>query len=205
MSYQISNNNTFTTAPTSPNPYITRKLNNIEEARMMKKERNDWTKIYHKMLKGIEAMIDVQRRIKNVIKIAAEANMIITEMEEVILEASIDNWVTNATNIIGVSEDLRYLVQSNMENQIFQIQRMLADKLDTYKGKGNIYVDDNVQEIQNLYKEEEVKKEEGEIENEKVILVKPYETSKTTTSSSSAQMSFIMDEVKNLAKYMKFV
>jgi len=171
----------------------------------MKKERNDWTKIYHKMLKGIEVMIDVQRRIKNVIKIAAEANMIITEIKEVILEASIDNRVTNATNITEVSEDLRYLVQSNIENQIFQIQRMLADKLDTYKGKGNIYVDDNVQEIQNLYKEEEVKKEEGEIENEKVILVKLYETSKTTTSSSSAQMSFIMDEVKNLAKYMKFV
>jgi len=41
MSYQISNNNTFATAPTSPNPYITRKLNNIEEARMIKKERND--------------------------------------------------------------------------------------------------------------------------------------------------------------------
>jgi len=139
MSYQISNNNTFATAPTSPNPYITRKLNNIEEARMMKKERNDWTKIYHKTLKGIEVMIDVQRRIKNVIKIAAEANMTITEMEEVILEASINNQVTNAMNITGVSEDLRYLVQSNMENQIFQIQRMLANELDTYKEKGNIY------------------------------------------------------------------
>jgi len=139
MSYQIFNNNTFATALTSPNPYITRKLNNIEEARMMKKERNDWTKIYHKTLKGIEVMIDVQRRIKNVIKIAAEANMTITEIEEVILEASINNQVTNAMNITGVSEDLRYLVQSNMENQIFQIQKMLANELDTYKEKGNIY------------------------------------------------------------------
>ena len=82
---------------------------------------------------------------------------------------------------------------------------MLADELDAYKGKGNIYVNDNIQEIQDLYKEEEAKKEEGEIENEEVILVKPYETSKTTSSSSSAQMSFIMDEVKNLAKYMKFM
>ena len=50
MSSQI--NNTFITAPTSPNPYITRKLNNIEEARIMKEERNDWMKIYHKTLKG---------------------------------------------------------------------------------------------------------------------------------------------------------
>ena len=38
---------------------------------------------------------------------------------------------------------------------------MLADELDTYKGKGNIYVDDNIWKIQDLYKEEEVKKEEG--------------------------------------------
>ena len=46
-------------------------------------------------------------------KIAAET---ITEMEEVILEASINNWVTNTTNITGVLENLRYLVQSNIEN-----------------------------------------------------------------------------------------
>jgi len=33
----------------------------MEEARMMKEERNDWTKMYHKTLKGLEAMIDVQK------------------------------------------------------------------------------------------------------------------------------------------------
>ena len=40
----------------------------------------------------------------------------------------------NTTNILGVSEDLQYLIQSNMENQVFQIQRILADELDAYKG-----------------------------------------------------------------------
>jgi len=45
--------------PTSPNLYITRKLNNMDEARIMKDERNDWTKTYHKTLKELEAMIDV--------------------------------------------------------------------------------------------------------------------------------------------------
>jgi len=68
------------------------------------------------MLKGIEAMIDVQRRIKDVIKIAAEANTTITEMEEVILEASINNQVTNATNITGILKDLRYLIQHGKLN-----------------------------------------------------------------------------------------
>jgi len=41
------------------------------------------------------------------------------------------------------------------------------------------------------------------IEDKEVILVKPYEVSTTTSSLSST--SFIMDEVKNLLKHMKFV
>jgi len=56
---------------------------------------------------------------------------------------------------------------------------MLADKLDHYKGRGNRYVNDNIQEIQELYVDEEIKK--------------------------SSQTSFITDKVENLFKYMKFV
>jgi len=56
MSFQY---NTYATAPTSPNLYISRKLNNVEEARLLKKEQGDWTKLYHKTLQGLEAMIDV--------------------------------------------------------------------------------------------------------------------------------------------------
>jgi len=41
------------------------------------------------------------------------------------------------------------------------------------------------------------------VEDEEVILVKPYEVSMTTSLSSST--SFIMDEVENLLKYMKFI
>ena len=36
-----------------------------------------------------------------------------------------------------------------------------------------------------------------------VTLIKPYEVS--TSTSSSSQISFIMDEVENLLKYMKFI
>jgi len=39
MSSQIINN--YITAPTSPNPYISRKLNNLDEAKLLQKERND--------------------------------------------------------------------------------------------------------------------------------------------------------------------
>jgi len=49
-------------------------------------------------------------------KIAGETNMSITEMKETILKASINNRTMNATNILGILEDLQYLIQSNMED-----------------------------------------------------------------------------------------
>ena len=156
------NNNNYTTAPTSLNPYISRKLNNIDEVQIIKKEQEDWTKTYHKMLKGLKAMINVQRMIKNIKKIVGEANMTITEIEGSILLASINNQMINAMNSSEISEDLQYLVQSNMKDQAFQIQRMLADKLDKYKGRGNAYVDNNISEIQKLYiNKEQIKKSKG--------------------------------------------
>ena len=90
-----------------------------------------------------------------------------------------------------------------MDKRAFQIQRMLADELDQYKGKDNKYVEDNIKEIQELYTNEEIKQAQGTIENDKVILVRPYQVESTTTSSSST--SFISDEINNLEKYMKFV
>ena len=38
MSSQVTNNNNNMTVPTSSNPYITRKLNNIDEAQTFKME-----------------------------------------------------------------------------------------------------------------------------------------------------------------------
>ena len=81
---------------------------------------------------------------------------------------------------------------------------MLANELDVYKGKGKVYVEDNIREIQELFKEEESKKEGEHIEEEEVILVKPYEVSKSSSLTISTT-SFITDKVKNLLKYMKFI
>ena len=46
-------------APAFPNPYISRKLNNMDQAQVMKREREDWERMYHKILKGLEVMINV--------------------------------------------------------------------------------------------------------------------------------------------------
>ena len=94
------------------------------------------------------------------------------------------------------------MVQSDMDERALQVQKMLADELDYYKGRGNDYVEANIRKIQELYMAEEKKEDKGMIENKEVILVRPYKVSSTTSSSTT---SFITDEVKNLVKYMKFV
>ena len=93
MSFPTSNinNNTFVTAPTFPNPYISQKLNNMDQAQVMKREREDWSRLYHKTLKGIKVMIDVQRMLKDMKKIAGETSTTVTEIEGTILTASINN------------------------------------------------------------------------------------------------------------------
>ena len=40
----------------------------------------------------------------------------------------------NTMNILGILEDLQYLIQSNMEDCAYQVQCMLADELDAYSG-----------------------------------------------------------------------
>ena len=92
MSSQISNNNKYyTMAPTSLNPYISRKLNNMDQAQVMKREREDWLRLYYKTLKGLETMINIQRMVKDIKKLAEKANTMITEIEGSVLMASISN------------------------------------------------------------------------------------------------------------------
>ena len=93
---------------------------------------------------------------------------------------------------------------SNIKDWTFQIQRILANELDKYKERGNSYMDDNIWEIQELYKEKEIKKEEGRIEDEEVILIKPYKVD-SSISSSTQSSGFINEEIDNLLKYIKFI
>ena len=60
----------------------------MDKARIFKKEHNNWTKLYHKMLKGLEAMIDVQKQVWDMVK---ETNTMIMEIKGTILKASINN------------------------------------------------------------------------------------------------------------------
>ena len=67
----------------------------MDQAQVMKREREDWIRLYHKTLKGLETMIDVQRMVKDIKKLAEEANTMIIKGEGSILTVSINNSVTN--------------------------------------------------------------------------------------------------------------
>ena len=82
--------------------------------------------------------------LKDMKKIAEETSTTVMEMEGMILLASINNHTINTTNITQIAEDLRYLIQSDIDDRALEIQRMLADELDQYKGKGNEYVEENI-------------------------------------------------------------
>ena len=72
---------------------------------------------------------------------------------------------------------------------------MLANELDKYKGWENQYVNENIWEIQDLYRDKEQNRsEERKEKDEEIILIKPYEVSTTTsktTLSKITESSFI--------------
>ena len=78
---------------------------------------------------------------------------------------------------------------------------MLADELDNYKGQRSQYINNNIQKIQELYKNKEQKKKNRKVEEEEVILIKQYKVlviTFRTTLSKTTKSSFIYDEIKNL-------
>ena len=42
----------------------------MEEAKLFKKKCDNWTKLYHKILKCLEVIIDVQRQVQDIMKMA---------------------------------------------------------------------------------------------------------------------------------------
>ena len=75
-----------------------------------------------------------------------------------------------------------------MENQVYQIQRCLADELDNYKDKGNKYIDKNIKEIQELYRNKDLKRRQGTIQDKEVVLFKLYEITKFMISKKRSRI-----------------
>jgi len=96
-----------------------------------------------------------------------------------------------------------------MEKQAYYIQKLLANELDNCKGKQNEYAKGHIKEIQNTYKqksiiiEEQDVKEKQQIQDEKVLLYKPYKVD--LPKFKTPKLTFIQDEIENLEKYIKLM
>ena len=96
-----------------------------------------------------------------------------------------------------------------MENQAYHIQKLLANELDSCKRKQNEYAKGHIKEIQDTYKQEgiTIKKQdvkgEQQIQDEKVLLYKPYKVD--SLKFKTPKLIFIQDKIENLEKFMKFM
>jgi len=97
-----------------------------------------------------------------------------------------------------------------MENQVYHIQRLLVNELDNCKGKRNEYTEGHIKKIQDTYKQEDIEvkiqepsKEKQQIQDEKVLLYKPYKVN--SPKPKTPKPIFIQDELDNLDKYMKYM
>ena len=97
-------------------------------------------------------MVDMQIQLQNIIKLAEEANTQIAEIKSTISQASNNYQTQTAGDIFSISEELWNIIQSDIENQAYHIQKLLADKLDNCKGKEKDYTEGHIKEIQNAYK-----------------------------------------------------
>ena len=151
-------------------------------------------------------MADIQLQIQNIIKLAKVANTQLAEIKTTILQASNNYRTQMAGDISSISQDLQNIIQGDMENQAYHIQMLLADKLDSCKGKGNIYADEHIKKIQNVYKQEgqeieqpiivdKGKQWDNQVQDEEVLLYKLYNIS--SYKSKIFKLTFI--------QYMKYV
>ena len=100
----------FTTAPTFPNLYVIYTLNNINLIKKINDEKKNQTKKYHKVIQGIERIVNVQMQLQNIMKLIEEANIQITEIKFTILQTSNNYQIQIVRDIFSISKDLRNII-----------------------------------------------------------------------------------------------
>ena len=73
-------------------------------------------KKYYKIIQGIERMVNMQIQLQNIMKLAEEANIQITEIEFTILQTSNNYQMQTVGDIFSIFEDLQNIIQSDIKN-----------------------------------------------------------------------------------------
>ena len=105
---------------------------------------------------------------------------------------------------------------SNIKNQVYYIQALLADELDKCKEKGNTQADNYIKIIQKAYQDthydtlqpmivDKGKQKEDRVQDKEIFLYKPYDILLELSKPKMPKLIFFQDEVNNLEKYMKLL
>ena len=73
-------------------------------------------KKYYKIIQGIQRMFNMQIQLQNIMKLAEEANIQITEIEFTILQTSNNYQMQTVGDIFSIFEDLQNIIQSDIKN-----------------------------------------------------------------------------------------
>lgn len=137
-------------------------------------------------------MANIQLQIQNIIRLAEVANTQLVKIETTILQVS------------------------NIKNQVYYIQALLADELDKCKEKGNTQADNYIKIIQKAYQDthydtlqpmivDKGKQKEDRVQDKEIFLYKPYDILLELSKPKMPKLIFFQDEVNNLEKYMKLL
>ena len=99
-------------------------------------------------------MADLQLQIQNLIKLVDEANNQLANIETILLQNRETHKIQIGGDIYNISKELRNVIYRDMEQQAYNIQVLLAEKLIQYKEKGGEVVDQHIQTLQNIYQDE---------------------------------------------------
>jgi len=120
----------FTIVPTSPNPYVSCTINNMDLIITLNNEKKDWIRRYYKIIRGLETMANIQLQLQNIIWLAKVADTQLAEVKTTILQASDIYKMQTRGDIFSILEELQNIIQGEMEKQLYHIQVLLADELD---------------------------------------------------------------------------
>jgi len=69
-------------------------------------EKKNWTKKYHKIIRGLETIADIQLQLQNIVQLAEVTNTQLAEIKTTILQASDVYKIQTTRDIFSISENL---------------------------------------------------------------------------------------------------
>ena len=114
----------------------------------LNKKKKDWTKKYHKIIQGLEIMVDIQLQIQNITKLTDTANNQLADIETILLKIGETYRIQISEDIYSISEKLRNIIYEDIEKQTYHIQVLLANELNQYKNKEEERIDENIRVLQ---------------------------------------------------------